>query len=126
MNLRRDAALKGSSIKRSKKLIKIHKQFGGSNDSYKSNKSDETNSIKRKDKDPLGKMQCKKSVSKPRLFHQSIKGSVKKFKNKEQNDKKETQRISIWNQQEKPSCFTNRKTKSLHLPKRKQSNNLLG
>ncbi|XP_063689889.1 uncharacterized protein LOC134822650 [Bolinopsis microptera] len=125
VNLRRDAALKGSSIKRSKKLIKIHKQFGGSNDSYKSNKSDDANSIKRKDKDPLGKMQYKKSVSKPRLFRQSIKGSVKKFKNKEQNDKKETQRISIWNQQEKPSSFTNRKTKSLHLPKRKQSNNLL-
>lgn len=133
VNLRRDAALKGSSIKRSKKLIKLHKEQNSSyNDSCKSAKSDqEKKSIKRRDnKETVGKVQTKKSVSKPKLFHQSIKlkGSVKGFHKKEPHEKKETQRTSLTlrNQPEKVLDFSHRKSRSLHLPKRKQSANLLG
>ena len=120
VNLRRDAALKGSSIKRSKKLIKCNKEYSACNDSYKSNKSDGSKSFKKKEtKEPAAKSQYKMTVNKPKLFQQSI----KKF-NKGQISKRDTQtqRISLSNQQEKPPNPSHRKTKSLHLPKRKQSN----
>lgn len=127
MNLRREHALKGSSIKRSKKLIKIqrdHQFLGSSNDSCKSNKSEQKSS-KKKGPREINKAHFKKSTSnKAKTFQQSIKGSVKKF-NKCQ-EKKDTRKISFTNQLEKPLTTGSRKSKSLYIPKRKPSTNFLG
>ena len=126
MALRRDAVIKGSSIKRSKKLTKLNKELGGSHESAKSNKSEDIKSTKKRDSKDSMKMHGRKSLVKPKTLHQSIKDSVKLFNNRGSDDKNDSRRISIKNQSETQADFCKRKTKSLHIPRRKPSTNFLG